>query len=152
MMKKVSRIIPLLLVKRFVFCCVVSFNPLNSFLQGGYPFIALYDYDAGNAGELSFRVGDVLQVIQEVKEGWYSASFNGKWHLFYMKTINSNYYRHDCRSNWLCSFQLLRTTRKSSWTSCSQKSKKGKNDDRKERIKGKGRCKKKSKKTTWRGS
>ena len=39
--------------------------------------MALYDYTAGNAGELTFKVGDVLYVLSEVKEGWYSATFNG---------------------------------------------------------------------------
>jgi len=47
-------------------------------LKTQYSFVALYDYDASNAGELTFRVGDVLQVISEVKEGWYSASLNGQ--------------------------------------------------------------------------
>merc|ERR1711862_31919 len=46
--------------------------------EGGYPFVALYDYNAGNAGELTFRVGDILYVLSEVKEGWYSATFNGQ--------------------------------------------------------------------------
>merc|ERR1712137_398070 len=43
----------------------------------GKPHVALYDYQGSNEGELTFKVGDILYVLSEVKEGWYSAVFNG---------------------------------------------------------------------------
>ena len=43
--------------------------------------MALYDYQGSNEGELTFKVGDILYVLSEVKEGWYSAVFNGQSNL-----------------------------------------------------------------------
>jgi len=37
----------------------------------------LYDFDAGNGGELSFRKGDVMVIRKRVNEDWFEADLNG---------------------------------------------------------------------------
>ncbi len=40
--------------------------------------VALYDYDATEEGELTFKEGDVIEVIERPGEGWYVGKLNGK--------------------------------------------------------------------------
>lgn len=39
---------------------------------------ALYDFDGGSEHDLSFKVGDVIQLLQHVNEDWWTGSFGGK--------------------------------------------------------------------------
>ncbi|XP_062515653.1 neutrophil cytosol factor 2-like [Corticium candelabrum] len=54
--------------------------------QKGVPYIyeaeALYDYDAGQAGDLGFREGDIIQVIIEVNEEWLEGRSRGNMGIF----------------------------------------------------------------------
>ncbi|XP_073349135.1 CD2-associated protein [Pagrus major] len=43
---------------------------------------ALFDYQPVNEDELELKVGDIIEIIEEVEEGWWSGSFNGKSGLF----------------------------------------------------------------------
>ncbi|XP_021167219.2 CD2-associated protein isoform X2 [Fundulus heteroclitus] len=42
----------------------------------------LFDYKPENEDELELKVGDVVEIIEEVEEGWWNGSFNGKSGLF----------------------------------------------------------------------
>ncbi|XP_043962117.1 CD2-associated protein isoform X1 [Gambusia affinis] len=42
----------------------------------------LFDYQPVNEDELELKVGDVVDILEEVEEGWWSGSFNGKSGLF----------------------------------------------------------------------
>ncbi|XP_041831773.1 CD2-associated protein isoform X2 [Melanotaenia boesemani] len=42
----------------------------------------LFVYQPQNEDELELKVGDVIDIIEEVEEGWWSGSFNGKSGLF----------------------------------------------------------------------
>ncbi|KAM4713199.1 CD2-associated protein isoform 2-T2 [Anableps anableps] len=42
----------------------------------------LFDYQPVNEDELELKVGDIVDIIEEVEEGWWSGSFNGKSGLF----------------------------------------------------------------------
>ena len=44
--------------------------------------VASFDYDGTEASELSFSVGDKIQVVQEDESGWFMGSLNGKEGLF----------------------------------------------------------------------
>ncbi|KAM4528820.1 CD2-associated protein isoform 2-T2 [Fundulus diaphanus] len=41
-----------------------------------------FDYKPENEDELELKVGDVIEIIEEVEEGWWNGSFNGKSGLF----------------------------------------------------------------------
>ncbi|XP_072296579.1 CD2-associated protein [Eucyclogobius newberryi] len=43
---------------------------------------ALFDYHPQNEDELELKVGDLIEVTEEVEEGWWSGTFNGKSGLF----------------------------------------------------------------------
>ncbi|KAI8809341.1 myosin IF [Cladochytrium replicatum] len=43
---------------------------------------ALYDYDASEADELSFRAGDSITIVSKDDEGWWTGSIKGKKGLF----------------------------------------------------------------------
>uniref|UniRef100_A0A8C6S5T8 Osteoclast-stimulating factor 1 n=1 Tax=Neogobius melanostomus TaxID=47308 RepID=A0A8C6S5T8_9GOBI len=43
---------------------------------------ALYDYHPQNEDELELKAGDIIDVTEEVEEGWWSGMFNGKTGLF----------------------------------------------------------------------
>ncbi|XP_062415482.1 CD2-associated protein isoform X3 [Pungitius pungitius] len=42
----------------------------------------LFDYQPQNEDELELKIGDVVDVIEEVEEGWWNGNFNGKSGLF----------------------------------------------------------------------
>ncbi|XP_023203429.1 CD2-associated protein isoform X2 [Xiphophorus maculatus] len=42
----------------------------------------LFDYQPVNEDELELKVGDVVDILEEVEEGWWSGSLNGKSGLF----------------------------------------------------------------------
>ncbi|XP_055005400.1 CD2-associated protein [Boleophthalmus pectinirostris] len=42
----------------------------------------LFDYQPQNEDELELKVGDIIDVTEEVEEGWWSGAFNGKSGLF----------------------------------------------------------------------
>ncbi|KAJ0026998.1 hypothetical protein NQD34_017998 [Periophthalmus magnuspinnatus] len=42
----------------------------------------LFDYQPQNEDELELKVGDIIDVTEEVEEGWWSGTFNGKSGLF----------------------------------------------------------------------
>ncbi|KAI0753691.1 hypothetical protein C8Q74DRAFT_1306365 [Fomes fomentarius] len=55
--------------------------------------IALHDFAAGSNDELSFRVGDQIDVVSEVLDGWWMGELGGKRGLFpttYTEVINSS--------------------------------------------------------------
>ncbi len=55
--------------------------------------IALHDFAAGSNDELSFRVGDQIDVVSEVIDGWWMGELGGKRGLFpttYTEVINSS--------------------------------------------------------------
>ncbi|KAG7509344.1 CD2-associated protein isoform X1 [Solea senegalensis] len=43
---------------------------------------ALFDYQPQNEDELELKTGDIIDILEEVEEGWWSGSFNGKSGLF----------------------------------------------------------------------
>ncbi|XP_044025355.1 CD2-associated protein isoform X2 [Siniperca chuatsi] len=43
---------------------------------------ALFEYQPLNEDELELKVGDIIDIIEEVEEGWWSGSLNGKSGLF----------------------------------------------------------------------
>ncbi|RPD58534.1 hypothetical protein L227DRAFT_576923, partial [Lentinus tigrinus ALCF2SS1-6] len=55
--------------------------------------IALHDFAAGSTDELSFKVGDQIDVVSEVLDGWWMGELYGKRGLFpttYTEVINSS--------------------------------------------------------------
>ncbi|KAM7367590.1 hypothetical protein PAMP_013876 [Pampus punctatissimus] len=42
----------------------------------------LFDYQPQNEDELELKVGDIIDIIEEVEEGWWNGVFNGKQGLF----------------------------------------------------------------------
>lgn len=52
---------------------------------------ALYDFDAENPDELTFRVGDIIDVVEEMGE-WWKGEYNGQQGIFpanYVEKIKS---------------------------------------------------------------
>uniref|UniRef100_A0A3Q3WPU4 Osteoclast-stimulating factor 1 n=1 Tax=Mola mola TaxID=94237 RepID=A0A3Q3WPU4_MOLML len=52
----------------------------------------LFDYQPLNEDELELKVGDILDINEEVEEGWWSGTLNGKSGLFpsnFVKELNS---------------------------------------------------------------
>ena len=43
---------------------------------------ALYDYDATDTDELTFREGDLIEIVKKDESGWWSGKFKGKEGLF----------------------------------------------------------------------
>ncbi|KAJ3119118.1 Unconventional myosin-Ie [Phlyctochytrium bullatum] len=43
---------------------------------------ALYDYEASEADELSFKAGDIITIVSKDDEGWWTGTFKGKKGLF----------------------------------------------------------------------
>jgi len=41
----------------------------------------LYDYDSTEADELSFKIGDIITIVQK-GEGWWTGSLNGRKAIF----------------------------------------------------------------------
>ena len=54
-------------------------NGFNSAVSppGGMYVRALYDYDADDRTSLSFRQGDIIQVITQLESGWWDGVING---------------------------------------------------------------------------
>ena len=53
--------------------------------------VASYDYDAADENELSFREGDVIELISQAPDGWWYGSLSGKQGLFpsnYVKLLS----------------------------------------------------------------
>ena len=51
---------------------------------------ALYDFDAESDGEISFREGDVIQLVSQVDENWYEGTAHGRTGYFpisYVKVV-----------------------------------------------------------------
>lgn len=46
--------------------------------QSGKSVVAVYDYEAAEANELSFKEGDVIHDIVELDVGWWQGTLNGK--------------------------------------------------------------------------
>jgi hypothetical protein len=44
--------------------------------------VALYPYEAGDEGELSFKEGDRITIYQKGEDGWWFGELNGKRGLF----------------------------------------------------------------------
>ncbi|XP_056284917.1 CD2-associated protein [Pseudoliparis swirei] len=42
----------------------------------------LFDYQPQNEDELELKIGDIVDIIEEVEEGWWNGNFNGKSGLF----------------------------------------------------------------------
>ena len=57
----------------------ISMNGLNGSVAppGGMYVRALYNYDADDRTSLSFRQGDVIQVITQLESGWWDGVING---------------------------------------------------------------------------
>ncbi|CAG0902267.1 unnamed protein product [Cyprideis torosa] len=52
---------------------------------------AIYDFDAENPGELGFKEGDTIQLINQIDENWYEGSIHGHKGMFpttYVEVIN----------------------------------------------------------------
>ncbi|XP_059212144.1 CD2-associated protein [Centropristis striata] len=43
---------------------------------------ALFDYQPQNEDELELKIGDIIDITEEVEEGWWNGTFNGKSGLF----------------------------------------------------------------------
>lgn len=54
------------------------FEETDKSIQVRQTLNALYDFDAKEVDELSFRAGDQLFLVEEEKDGWYRAEINGK--------------------------------------------------------------------------
>jgi son of sevenless-like protein len=52
-------------------------NSFNGTAPGGMYVRALYDYDADDRTSLSFRQGDIIQVITQLESGWWDGVING---------------------------------------------------------------------------
>lgn len=52
-------------------------NSFNGASPGGMYVRALYDYDADDRTSLSFRQGDIIQVITQLESGWWDGVING---------------------------------------------------------------------------
>jgi son of sevenless-like protein len=52
-------------------------NSFNGTSPGGMYVRALYDYDADDRTSLSFRQGDIIQVITQLESGWWDGVING---------------------------------------------------------------------------
>lgn len=42
----------------------------------------LFDYQPQNEDELELKIGDIVDIVEEVEEGWWNGNFNGKSGLF----------------------------------------------------------------------
>jgi len=77
---------------------VGTIAPQNSYVR------ALYDYQADDAGSLSFRMGDVIQVLNQLDNGWWDGWLHGVRGWFpsnYCEPVMHNSLRtvdHDARS------------------------------------------------------
>ncbi|KAI0640911.1 hypothetical protein C8Q79DRAFT_421652 [Trametes meyenii] len=61
--------------------------------QGRKRVVAIHDFAAASNDELSFRVGDQIEVLSEVLDGWWMGELSGKRGLFpttYTEVINSS--------------------------------------------------------------
>ena len=54
-----------------------GFNNSTTAPPGGMYVRALYDYDADDRTSLSFRQGDIIQVITQLESGWWDGVING---------------------------------------------------------------------------
>jgi son of sevenless-like protein len=52
-------------------------NSFSGSSPGGMYVRALYDYDADDRTSLSFRQGDIIQVITQLESGWWDGVING---------------------------------------------------------------------------
>ncbi|KAJ3041204.1 hypothetical protein HDV00_009742 [Rhizophlyctis rosea] len=50
--------------------------------EEGAQAVALYDYDAAEENEVTFREGDIITGISMVSDDWWQGYVNGKWGLF----------------------------------------------------------------------
>ncbi|KAI9061909.1 BAR-domain-containing protein [Trametes sanguinea] len=61
--------------------------------QGRKRVVAIHDFAAASADELSFKAGDQIEVLSEVVDGWWMGDLGGKRGLFpttYTEVINSS--------------------------------------------------------------
>jgi endophilin-A len=49
---------------------------------------ALYDFEAENPGELSFKEGDIIMLKNQIDENWYDGSLNGRSGYFPVTYVN----------------------------------------------------------------
>lgn len=56
---------------------VDEMNSFNGTAPGGMYVRALYDYEADDRTSLSFRQGDIIQVITQLESGWWDGVING---------------------------------------------------------------------------
>lgn len=41
-----------------------------------------FDYDAENSDELTIKVGEIVEIIREVEDGWWEGSIHGRTGVF----------------------------------------------------------------------
>lgn len=57
-------------------------SPARSPVQRGPCAQALYDFEAENPGELAFKEGDIVVLMQKIDDNWLQGSLSGKIGMF----------------------------------------------------------------------
>ena len=66
-------------------------NSGNGKTAGPVKVKALYDFEAAEDNELTFRAGDMIILVEESDPNWWEGSLNGKTGVFfYFLNINSD--------------------------------------------------------------